>query len=304
MLNKRLMVLSGVTLAAVLGIGFSMQNGSTARQWQSDIAPMATVTAAVEADLILQDITLTSTAPLDRPSPAEWDPLPELALPADDSCTVTAQASPAPLANVDLMFSAPCHFNERVTVHHSGLMFTATTDDDGNLWILVPALTATAVYIVELASGSGAVATTQVSGLDQIDRVALQWTGNSGFEIHAREFGAEYGQPGHIWSGVDTPSRTSQVVRLGDAHQLAPRMVEVYSFVREMADTSGTVALSIEAEVSAINCGREISAQTLELRDDHRLKTRDLVLSMPNCNAIGDFLVLNNLVEDLKIAAN
>jgi len=301
MLNTRLMVLSGVTFAAVLGIGFSMQNGITARHWQSDISPVA---AADEADLVLQDITLTSTAPMGTRLSAERDSLPEKAMPVDGSCTVTAQASAAPMANVNLEFSAPCHANERVTVHHSGLMFTGTTDGDGHLSVLVPALTTTAVYIVELASGSGAVATAQVNGLDQVDRVALQWTGNSGFEIHAREFGAEYGQAGHIWSGVDNPSRASQVLRLGDAHQLAPRMVEVYSFVREMADSSGTVALSIEAEVSAINCGREISAQTLELRDHRKLKTRDLVLSMPNCNAIGDFLVLNNLVEDLRIVAN
>ncbi|KAE9630910.1 hypothetical protein FEE96_09300 [Parasedimentitalea maritima] len=300
MLNKRMMVMSGATLVSALAIGFVMQEGSAARAPQE--------TAAAEADLILQEITLTSIASAEPPAAAERDAVAFEAKrvevrPVGASCEATASATAVEQANVHLTFSAPCHGNARVTVHHSGLMFTATTNDDGDLDMQVPALTETAVYIVELASGPGAVASTQVSGLDQIDRVALQWTGNSGFEIHAREFGAQYGQAGHIWSGANANSQTSQVQRLGDANQLAPRMVEVYSFARNTAENSGIVALSIEAEVSAINCGREISAQTLELREDRKLRTRDLELSMPNCNAIGDFLVLNNLVEDLKIAS-
>jgi len=295
MLNKRLIIMSGATLVTALGLGFAMQQGTAARQWD---APQV----AVEAELILQDITLTSAAPVKAPAAVKREILTVEAKASEVSCDVTATVTPAEQANVDLIFSAPCHDNTRVTVHHSGLMFTAVTDDAGNLSMQVPALTETAVYIVELASGQGAVASTRVVGLDQIDRVALQWTGNSGFEIHAREFGAEYGQAGHVWSGADISGQASQVQRLGDASQLAPRLVEVYSFARNMADASGTVALSIEAEVTAINCGREISAQTLELREGKKLRTRDLVLSMPNCNAIGDFLVLNNLVEDLKIA--
>ena len=297
MLNKRMMVMSGLTMTLALGIGFSMQYGTAVRDRTSNVS---LVSAEIATDLVLQDITLTSTAHIEAPAPEERDIQPEMAL----TCAVSAQATPIEQANVDLTFSAPCNSSERVTVHHSGLMFTATTDEKGQLAVQVPALVENAVYIVELASGAGAVAITDVKGLDEIDRVALQWTGNSGFEIHAREFGADYGQPGHVWSGADDIGRPSQVLRLGDAHQLAPRMVEVYSFARNSVEADGLVALSVEAEVLAINCGRDISAQILEFRGDQALRTRDLVLSMPNCNAIGDFLVLNNLVEDLKIAAN
>ena len=37
---------------------------------------------------------------------------------------------------------------------------------------------------------------------------------------------------------------------------------------------------------------------------DGSLRTREMVLEMPNCTTIGDFLVLNNLLQDLTIAAN
>jgi len=301
MLDKRMMALAGVTLVSALGIGFSMQYTEATRDSQSTALP--TVEEA-QAELVLRDIRLTSTVNIKAPDPVNRDKLPEMASSGQANCAISAQASPEPNANVALTFSAPCNSSERVTVHHSGLMFTATTDGEGKLDLQVPALVEHAVYIIELESGSGAVATTKVNDLDEIDRVALQWTGSSGFEIHAREFGADYGQGGHVWSGADDIGRASQVQRLGDPQQLSPRMVEVYSFARSMTDTNGTVALSIEAEVSSNNCGREISAQTLEIRGGFGLRTRDLVLSMPNCNAIGDFLVLNNLVEDLKIAAN
>jgi hypothetical protein len=301
MLDKRMMALSGMTLVSALGIGFSMQYNATARDVQSTVLPVA---QEAQADLVLRDIRLTSTVNIATPDQVSRDQLPGTAFSDQIDCAVSAKASPEPKATVALTFLAPCNSSERVTVHHSGLMFTATTDSDGELSIQVPALVENAVYILELDSGLGAVATTKVNDLDKIDRVALQWTGSSGFEIHAREFGADYGQSGHIWSGGADAGRASQVLRLGDAQQLSPRMVEIYSFARDLTEANGTVALSIEAEVSPTNCGREISAQTFEIRGGHGLRTRDLVLSMPNCNAIGDFLVLNNLVEDLKIAAN
>jgi hypothetical protein len=62
--------------------------------------------------------------------------------------------------------------------------------------------------------------------------------------------------------------------------------------------------LSVEAEVSELNCGQEIEAQSLQVGSDGKLKTRNLTLAVPDCDAIGNFLVLNNLLEDLKVARN
>jgi hypothetical protein len=83
-------------------------------------------------------------------------------------------------------------------------------------------------------------------------------------------------------------------------------LVEVYSLPRGSAGISA-VDISVEAEITQTNCGRQIDAQTLSLGhggDGRSLSTRDLTLSMPDCDAEGDFLVLNNLLENLKIAGN
>jgi hypothetical protein len=161
------------------------------------------------------------------------------------------------------------------------------------------------VFIVAFGNGKGAVATAQVADLAQIDRVVLQWRGDTGFELHALEFGAGYGDPGHVWSGADPrPAGTGGfVLRLGDPATLEPQLAEIYSFPIALSDHAGTVSLSVEAEVTDRNCGRDISAQSLEMRASGGLRTRELELSIPNCTALGDFLVLNNLMDDLKIAA-
>ncbi|GHF33625.1 translocase [Seohaeicola zhoushanensis] len=218
-------------------------------------------------------------------------------------CEITATAEPAPLATVKLTVMAPCNGSQRVTIHHSGMMFTETTSRDGGLHLVVPAMSHKAVFIVQFDNGRGAVASADVAGLDGIDRVALQWTGDTGFQVHAREFGAAYGSDGHVWAGSVASHNGGSFQRLGDPGALGAKVVEVYTFPTEGAKRSGTVDLTIEAEITAANCGRDISAQSIELRQDAGLRTQDLVLSMPDCSAVGDFLVLNNLVDDLKIAA-
>lgn len=241
---------------------------------------------------------------LDLPTAPADPEIPQL------GCAVTATATPGAAATAILTVNAPCYGNERVTVHHTGMMFTQATDATGQLTVTVPVLAEQAVFILAFANGNGAVAQTYVPDLAAYDRIVLQWTGREGFQIHAREFGADYGEAGHVWAeGGQSADLTAlgeggYVTRLGDVDTLVPQMAEVYTFPTDMSNRAGTVAMSIEAEVTNSNCGRAVEAQTLELKAGGTLRTRDLTLEVPNCTAVGDFLVLNNLVDDLKIAGN
>ena len=67
-------------------------------------------------------------------------------------------------------------------------------------------------------------------------------------------------------------------------------------------DREGDVELSVEAEVTQNNCDRDVEAQTIQISAGGKPLVQDLVLAMPGCDATGDFLVLKNLVNDLKIA--
>jgi hypothetical protein len=231
------------------------------------------------------------------------------AVPAAE-CEIAAAARPVAAAMVNLTLTATCLPEERVTVHHAGMLFNQTTDASGGLEINVPALMQEAVFVIAFSNGEGAVAQTTVDELIDFDRVALQWKGDTGFELHAREFGANYGDDGHVWSGAArdiTYAVTGQggyIARLGDAAVPDGLLAEVYTFPASAAQNEGDVALSVEAEVGRKNCGLEIEAQTLQTFSGKDITSRDLTLSVPDCDAAGNFLVLNNLFEDLKVALN
>lgn len=290
--------------------------GLTSPESEADSNP-----PAVELD----EVILTSAAPVKPEIPALASPPVVLAAfedpasvtdavpgePAspDLSCEYTLTATPDAAAMVKLNMSAPCMKNERFTLHHNGMMISEVTDESGAIEFHAPALSQNAVFIVAFVNGEGAVATVEVPSLELYDRAIVQWQGDSDLQIHAREFGADYGTDGHVWAGAarDLSAASSGaggfITRHGAADLENALVVEAYTFPAAMMDRDGDVRLTVETEVSQGNCGRDIEAQSIQRDADGDLKTQDLVLAVPECDAIGDFLVLKNLLNDLKIAA-
>lgn len=205
------------------------------------------------------------------------------------SCEITAQGFASKAAMIELTLNAPCLPNERVTVHHRGMMFTQTTTLDGTLKTTVPAMDENALVIFAFTNGDGAVTQVQVPELRQYSRTAIQWKGDAGFEMHAHEIGASYGETGHVWK--DTPRDPNAVdeglvflTRLGNRDVAEGLMAEAYSVPKGMSEQSGIVDLCIEAEVTALNCGLEIEAQSLEVITGD-VNSRDLTLAVPDCDA-------------------
>ena len=310
--------LAGGTLAAAVGIGFVMQSSETAQQRYGvpqaeqiiEVMPIQAelLATSVSEDFLLdiQSIALTSALPdgivgLGQSITLEAPPT---------DCEITASAEVQAAAMVEISLKAPCQGNERVTIHHSGMMFTETTAADGSLKVLVPALNSQAFFMFAFADGDGTSVEKHVDGLEFYDRVVVQWKGDLGFELHAREFGADYGTAGHVWENaardmsVAAKGEGGFLTVVGDKVAPEPLLAQVYTFPTGTARETGAVTLSVESEVTKINCGRDIQAQSLEMRDSGKLKSQNLTLSVPGCDAVGDFLVLNNLLEDLKVARN
>lgn len=311
------------TLFCALAIGYVMQFGLGSPNSQTEVA---------DRQLVVTNITPTSSAAI-PPLPSDKTLVPDLpkttvalstvetvmpgveALPQGDvaggfDCTITMQADPIAGAMVRLALSAPCQGSERVTIHHHGLMFTQVTQPDGTLAAEVPALTESALFIASFGNGEGAVAQTQVTSLPFYDRVAVQWKGDSGLQLHAREFSAEYFSEGHVWNAsagdIARAARGEGGFLTSLGHDTSPEAlrVEVYSYPAGTTSRSGQITLTVEAEVTAQNCGRDIEAQTFERPAGGTLRVRDLTMAMPDCDTTGDFLVLKNLIQDLTIAAN
>jgi len=329
MSQVRRFVTAGGTLACALGVGYIMQSSETAaKRYGAPETPAPTLevlevgqlveVGAIEltaangvsdtaaADDTQVDATSVDMAALDDAAPVLED-APAIEAPA---CEISATASPAAAAMVDLIVYAPCMANERMTVHHEGMVFTHVTDTAGTISLTVPALVEDAMFILAFSNGDGAVVKTQVSSVAFYDRVVLQWKGDSGFQIHAREFGANYGEDGHVWANAARDASIAAsgsggfLSTVGDANAPEPMLAEVYSFPTGTSVNSGDVILSIETEVTEANCGQEVDAQTIESHQGADTVARDITLVVPGCDTVGDFLVLNNLVQDLKVASN
>jgi hypothetical protein len=339
MQKLKMIALGCGTMAVALGAGHFMQSQSARAPVAQDNAAPADGEARGALNsgaLHLSSITLTSAVPklpATAPTPGALPQPPAIpdtreaalddanaqtmtdALPSEEpaprlGCDYSLSADVAPGAMVALALDAPCAPGERFTLHHNGMMFTEVTDDGGHASMLVPALAQKASFIASFANGDGAVANAQVDSLEYYQRVAVQWQGASGMQLHALEFGADYEGEGHVWSGAARDVAAAAdgdrgfLSRLGDAHQVDALMAEVYTFPSLLAGRDGDVVLQVEAEVTEFNCNRDIEAQALQMQVGGALSVRDLTLMMPDCGAVGDFLVLKNLLNDLTIARN
>lgn len=283
-----------------------MQNGPAARpDVVAGSEQVASAAGRMSMTPGIEGIVLTSSAvpQVDTLSVPKSVSIPSRIQPGFKSdCPLNARAIPAPGGQAHLTIKAICHEMAEIQIHHSGLTFTALTDETGAVDITVPALSEYAIFLISLDDTKGTVATTHVTDISLYDRVALQWQGGTELQLHALEFGASYGQDGHVWTGPDA-NGAGAIVNLGQTSHSTARHVQVYSFPKSETDASGTIELSIEAEITQANCGTSLGVQALELRGDEPLTSRDLTLTLPDCSNAGEFLVLNNLLEDLTIAA-
>jgi len=273
------------------------------------LEPAAVRTAAV---------TTLPTMPPETPAPvllAALDIEPEVMEPpppstaATNDCPVAVMATTLPAGLVRLDLAAPCLPDRVATIHHQGMMFTLLTAADGTASATVPALVQVAVFVVDLGEGQGAVAVAEVPEVALIDRAVLQWQGTDGLGIHAREFGAAYGSSAHVWAGNPRAADAAMLgqggflIRLGDPSLTGAMLAEVYTFPTGTSVAEGQVDLSVEASVTAANCGQEIAAQAIQISPEGSPSVIDLTMIMPDCDALGELLVLSNMLMDLTLAA-
>ncbi len=245
----------------------------------------------------LDDTPVNPALPREEPAPAF-------------ECETKVVALTSAGAMVELLIDTDCHRNSGFTVHHNGMMVSGMTDDDGLAAVMLPALTENAVYMVTFPGDDTVVANAEVTSVVDYDRAIVQWSAYDGLQVHALEYGATYQEPGHVWSGAMGEMASAAkgeggfMMRIGTPTPLSNHMVEVYTFPTGMALREGTVDLSLEAVVTEANCGRDLEAQVIQKSGDTPMTVRELTLAMPDCDAIGDFLVLNNMFDDLNIARN
>ncbi|MBO9473188.1 translocase [Shimia sp. R10_1] len=261
------------------------------------------------------DVRHATSLPQQQVLVAVADDLPVGLLPNEEQipalgCGPELRAEPSAAALVSLQLIAPCHPNERVLIEHEDLAFHAEVSREGSAELIVPALSETAVFAATFANGDGAVASARIDALPLYDRVVMQWRGEAGPELHAREFGAFYGESGHVWR--EAPRNVSALVggnagfllSLGAAGGPQSAQAEIYTFPSGISSSQGEIQISIEAAVTEANCDQEVRLTSLGLTRGEVSVRHELEIQMPDCTAVGEFLVLKNLVQNLTIAQN
>ncbi|MGV8954697.1 MAG: hypothetical protein ACOH2M_26605 [Cypionkella sp.] len=224
---------------------------------------------------------------------------------AVDACPTSLDLSVAENAMLSVTMIAGCHPNERVVVKHAGLAISLKTTLTGAIFTDIPALERAAEVEVLFKDGTRLTSSIDVPEIAAVRRFGILWQADDAFQLHGFENGADYGDKGDV-SGANpnrptagVPASGGFVSVLGDSTTDTPLLAEVYTFP---ADATATPNVIVEAAVTATTCGREMLGETL-LSLGGAVTSSDLTVAMPECDAIGDFLVLNNLVPDMTLAS-
>ena len=222
------------------------------------------------------------------------------------ACDISISAKAQPLAMVALTITSRCLPDEQIILHHSGLMFSHKTDAAGIAEMAVPALSAKAVFVATFDNGDGALTMIDVPDADQFQRVALQWQGTKGLQLHAYEAGAGYGSDSHLslqTAPLDLGSTKANdrfFTKLGTPDIADGFHAQVASFPSKDSGKTQAIVLSVEAEITDENCGRTVVGEILRRNADNRSNGQQLTFYLPKCNAIGDFIVIDKILEKLE----
>ncbi|MEM9307168.1 MAG: hypothetical protein AAGA74_07715 [Pseudomonadota bacterium] len=334
------------TLGCAVGVGFVMQSGEEAELRYGPKEPSASSvplvgtpanasTAPVQAVVALNatrvlevnDITLTSVkvdasaetaahslkASLQddaRSDISDAGTVTQTALNTQDACVVQGDVQSGAGAILHYTLEATCLVGAPVGISHAGLQFHEVIPSNGILTVSFPALTEQAKINAEFENGMRHSVQAVVDTVALYDRFVMQWAGNTGIQVHAREHGADYGTDGHVWSGAArdvsalADGRGGFLVGLGRPQATEnARIAEVYTFPLAKDADQPAVHLTVETEVTPANCGSDVVARALQFKAGKEVSSQLLSLSVPGCDAVGSFLVLNNLLQDLTVAS-
>ena len=242
-------------------------------------------------------------APSDRIT--DDPPLPDipvedaLLVPLGAPCRTTVDAISGDAGLIWLDVSAPCLAGQHVRISHGGIDVDWRLASEGLLSIDFPAMMRDAIVKVRFGDGTLDTGMIKMPDAAKLFRAALVWNGPQVLGLHALEGGAAYGDAGHIHAGA--PGRpegeAGYLLRLGDG---SGSMAEVYT---RKAARQDVLRLSAEAEVTSLTCDRQTTVTAVQSDGVRGTLVRDASLSMPGCDALGEFVSLNSLFRGLELAS-
>lgn len=221
------------------------------------------------------------------------------------ACGTEHGVSPELGGLIRLRVMSACDPGMRVDVTYAGLSFSGLTDAQGLLDLSIPAVSEQAEVTYRIGDGTPVTASVSVPDVAAFTRVALAWPAGADVSLHALEFGAGPGSEGHVTHRrAASPKSGGRVVRLGTPELADSGQVEFYSLPSGPAKREGTIRLTVSARVTDETCGGPLDLVSVHATGEAAPLTRRHAIPVPDCANVGDILVLKNILDDLKIAAN
>ena len=118
--------------------------------------------------------------------------------------------------------------------------------------------------------------------------------------IENKEAFSEIPEPREIEMGDGMSAQLLGAAPLVDDADLQRYVTEVHT----LSSHHEALALSIVAEATATSCGRELPLRILRSTAENGPQDATISVAFPPCDTLGEFVVLKNLTEDLKVAHN
>ena len=209
-------------------------------------------------------------------------------------------------AEIVASISSPCRPNRAFMVEHSGIAFTISTDESGLADFTVPALRRDAEVTVTFNDGSVKTDSVTVDGLENLIRVAVMWSSDIDFDLHAYEFGARENTEGHIWSqnpGSYRSARrngTGYLTVLGRQTGLGWK-TEVYTLIQNSRTQGGLIDLSLELAAFGAICESAPVIRTMRIEGEYVERDSDIQFDLSSCGSAEEVLIPNT-IQDIRVA--
>lgn len=221
-----------------------------------------------------------------------------------DDVKIGTEADPAGLARLDI--TAPCHANEAFSVEYGRYSFGGTLDGDGHGVYTLDLFFGTQEPIaVSIPNGPKTSVPAPDVDLSGLSKVALIWRPDVNLDLHALEYLAQPGSPGHVWPGMPSSLAEAQdaVAQTSKGHGFFSSTAsggangdkaEVYTFVHEPKQHSGIVSLFVDYETRAKEkrpdtCGNGANARMhfdiVRLLKGKTVKREKILIAPLECDA-------------------
>ena len=175
-----------------------------------------------------------------------------------------------------LHITAACHPNETVQISYAGAEFLRKLNARARS--TSPRLLAGTSSVVDVRSATIPQDGTRVArDLDKVSKIAVLWRAPVNLDLHVFEYAARHGQAGHLWakkpSAIATARLASQTEKRGhgflsaiDDDQSLGDKIEVYTFLHNDEQASGSIALALDYETrgetpAGATCGQGALAE-------------------------------------------